>query len=904
MAEASWTTTIGACYDRGDTLLVLPSEVSAAGWRRVLAADPARCAVRSDRIVSWDVFKERAVPVKRDRQPASRVIRRAFAAAFLASPEASPMRVMLQPGFGVPAGLDRAVARLLPQIRLLLAQGRSLRAGLRSDLQLLSEAWAAFMDHHGLFEPEWERERRLDLSSVPWRPVIVGPELLEDFPEYEALLAESVELITLADTTGTVPAGRWDSLHDEIAAALDAVEAALARGVPMTRIAITLADPGPARPWLDREADRRGIPLHHAAGEPLSSSPGGRIPAAMRATLDEDFSVQSLERMLMDRSVPWRRESLNRRLIRFGYLTHCYHRKRWDQAFADLLAIFDQRDAGETEDAAVESVLKDLRLDVTEAEVLRDYWREIHRRLSMIAAARSVDRLHAAVRGFLQWMIHGPGHAGWAASEPVYETALTELDALLAVEQRGIPVPSPWSFFLTSLDERSYVPRSEGTAIPVYNYRVAAGLALELHCVIGLSQSATRVRSEPPVGLRQSELQGIGWLQRDRSRAFLRVYGHPSAAGLLSCSDSGPAGAQVPAAELTVPDTSARSACLSSWEPEERWWRDPDQPFPARVYTPQRRAAELALASVLTPVAVDGRRQALPEGALHALEDESSLTATGIDAFTDCPFSFLMRERLHLRSSRAGFDPDRARVVGSIAHRVLDRVLSWNADTEGRSARIRELVEEEFARPDARLLLPEAGRPQRAAYLARVVDLMLERGMISLERGGVSEMSASGRIGGVTVHGRMDRVAGMLDWHGEHGRTDGQPVELIDFKLHLRQYHAKGSVLGGSDGDPAESTTLQLPLYALLLREATGATVASARYVDLSSLEERELTRSRGGTDPRFETLLEQLPDYVRHVDEQVRGGVFVCRDDHGCDRCRIRSLCRSCFVTRRFGDA
>ncbi|MDA3949643.1 MAG: hypothetical protein PF508_10480 [Spirochaeta sp.] len=66
-------------FAAGDTCLVFPSEVTAAAWRKHLVAVSRRSAIRADRVISWDVFKEIAIPIKQRRRPASRLVRHAFA---------------------------------------------------------------------------------------------------------------------------------------------------------------------------------------------------------------------------------------------------------------------------------------------------------------------------------------------------------------------------------------------------------------------------------------------------------------------------------------------------------------------------------------------------------------------------------------------------------------------------------------------------------------------------------------------------------------------------------------------------------------------------------------------------------------------------------------------------------
>ena len=66
-----------------DTLFIFPSEVVAAFWRRQALTLTSRHAVRSDRFISWDTFKEEAFVHRREAVPANSIVRLCFAADLL-----------------------------------------------------------------------------------------------------------------------------------------------------------------------------------------------------------------------------------------------------------------------------------------------------------------------------------------------------------------------------------------------------------------------------------------------------------------------------------------------------------------------------------------------------------------------------------------------------------------------------------------------------------------------------------------------------------------------------------------------------------------------------------------------------------------------------------------------------
>ena len=68
--------------DESDHIFVFPSEVTARAWLEYLLESPKQSrfrAIREDRIISWDRFKEQLFPRKESRLPVNGLYRLVFA---------------------------------------------------------------------------------------------------------------------------------------------------------------------------------------------------------------------------------------------------------------------------------------------------------------------------------------------------------------------------------------------------------------------------------------------------------------------------------------------------------------------------------------------------------------------------------------------------------------------------------------------------------------------------------------------------------------------------------------------------------------------------------------------------------------------------------------------------------
>jgi RecB family exonuclease len=276
---------------------------------------------------------------------------------------------------------------------------------------------------------------------------------------------------------------------------------------------------------------------------------------------------------------------------------------------------------------------------------------------------------------------------------------------------------------------------------------------------------------------------------------------------------------------------------------------------------------------------------------------------TTVDRFGQCPFAFFLRESLNIRSRRWGYFPANPPLTGTILHRIMARAILLRPD-EDRSREVAEIVAREFDTPAGRLFLPRIGTEARNRYVAAVVRTLLDHPELGqpVQRAAgdiVTEHTLSHRLDSISLEGTADLIV-----PGEEGDA------VYDYKSRLRQEHGSGKVLPEGAGDLRESSTLQLPLYALMYHGETGRQVDRLVYVDLTSAEVKVIADRRGDKRTargweRLQGILDGLPDYVGRLEKMVSTGDLRCDEEPDCSACRVRSICRSCFVTRRYvGDS
>ena len=175
------------------SVFVFPSEAAAVHWRKEFLEITGKKAVRNDRFISWDSFKEQITLHDREERPLNSILRRLFAADMIRKNSGdSPVFLRLIPVefAGLASAFIDNVYRVLPELKRLIDIINAGKSGfeplLEADYRLLYAEYRLFMTTNGLFEPSWEFP---DLQKLNRKYHIICPELIEDFDEYSQLLS-------------------------------------------------------------------------------------------------------------------------------------------------------------------------------------------------------------------------------------------------------------------------------------------------------------------------------------------------------------------------------------------------------------------------------------------------------------------------------------------------------------------------------------------------------------------------------------------------------------------------------------------------------------------------------------------------------------------------------------------
>ncbi|MBT3273604.1 MAG: hypothetical protein HN368_10635 [Spirochaetales bacterium] len=884
-----------------DTLFIYPSEIAASFWsRKVLSGGGPLRALRPDRFISWDTYKEKTFDLTQEAVPANRLIKLLFTADLLRSnAEGEPfLKKLLIPGLSSSwRPFVRSISRALPALGALWLETELLAridTDLLADLQEIYRHYSEFLDSHGLYEPGWQVPSETDIES---HGVVFFPQVIQDYEDFGQFLAKT-GLIEFDGLVRGMRSGARSGVDDVPAQNLRAfpnakmeVESAcleilklLETGIPAADIAVSLTSSEGYTEELQDTAALYDIPLLSRLGKPLAEYPAVRLYYLLAEVLSGGFSVYKLKELFLNTAYPWKNPAVGRGLVRFGIENFGLQNHKDSKGFRDLW------------DAA-------LKKRGTPAQL--DYYRSFRRAAVKILQAATFSRLRQAVLQFNRQFLNTDSFTtAWLLP---FTAALDELPSLQ--EASGLvpdlKIESPYSLWLMSLAERVYVTPAKGAGVSVFEYRVAAGIYPDHHFILGVSQTASSVSRRKFSFLPVTEIAASDGFENNLTDAFLRLYEHSGENVHLSYSREGFDGPHL-APEYYVAKVEKSDLLIfegSPYRKERKYWLGLGS-LPEALHTVQRSGLSYASKAGLAAKGNDFTSAPISSADLREEiwlrqrreSGEFRISPTSLDVWSGCGFSYFLNYVLKLEETDFDTTYSSPRITGIILHRVLaaltqvlDRELAGRLQENFERAKI--ILEEEIDRVFAEwrdpVFIHPAWTDERrhiSEYLAGFLETESKvwdsARLIAVEE----SLEIPDFISGIVLHGRIDRIS---EFNGEQ--------IIVDYKKRLK------SKKSGMVSPENELRSFQVPCYLLLTEDVHGA-ADQALYYDVT---EQKYHQVFGGNKPWFdpterEDLLSQTRNAVKSMGDTIQAGSFITPKPRGsCDGCAFRGVCREKYVIR-----
>ncbi|OHE68112.1 MAG: hypothetical protein A2Z99_15335 [Treponema sp. GWB1_62_6] len=936
---------------------VFPSAVASGFWSErsaelmlaesLASRSGSTGAVDLERFVAWDDFKAATLAADRDdRKPSNGAIRSLFSASLLAENAASAasgsalLKELIVPEHsGSYSSFVPSIARLLPALDGLFRrapQSGSLGADpYFSDLAYIRDRYGAFLQANRLFEAAWDR-MAFRPNAASW--ILFFPELAEDWDQYEAELT-SVPGVRIFNIPSLAPSDdppppsvvatngkalRFRTGRDELRNLAASIRSLIdSDAVRPSDIAVSIPRIDDYSERLAQEFRLRDIPLDLRAGKPLAEHSVGRLLQAMAECASSRWSFRSIKDLLLDAAFPWKDERTIRNLIDFGLRYRCVSGYAQDGEDVDVwIRSFDRFRERET------------GIDLPLGSI-RAFYLRLKRNVSGILHASDFEDLRRKLVQFeSDFLIEEEMDE---SIDRVFSRVVAELASLAETQEAivGLTIRDPFALFMTHLRGIEYVFQQEMPGVRVYNYRVAAGIVPAAHFVLNLTQDSATVRAESVPFLREDRKRLALAQERDLSAAFIQAYSLSGRAVVFHSADRGFSGPSIPHAGLSRPGIVQETAFASARVDENPWELDRAAAL-GRDNAPRSGAARPVGPSSVQRAAraksrelegcsppLDMRRD--PAAAADLLEmirnrltrasEGARISPTDLNEFAACPYSWFLRRGLGIREKDTEIATVDQRELGSLYHRVLERLFIWIRETDGRFRAERLVVYKEALARETDAALAEAavneGAFQESVYgmlrgrlfasLAAYLDADSTRLDSAAITGAELPLRRPYDECGLALSGVADLVA---------LKNDGT-YALVDFKTGLMPRAA--DLVCDDEGAIGD---YQLASYIRMIEASDPGTsgsapprVSEARFYSIDYREFRQLLadhperRSRTGIPvdrEEYDASLAAVDDAVQAVAGALGGAHYPVPAPgrrNVCFACRVSTVCRLPFA-------
>ena len=495
---------------------VFPTDVAVKGWADWIVKNSDITGVKAvemKRFIAWDDFKGAHISSENDELSSIPSLMRKIFAAHIIEKNAERVKngepplftALITPKYALSASsFADWIAKLLPSLQLWrdyhesegyknLAKAKQIDANDSEDkdYEMLYEEYSSFLAENKRFEPAWEKPPfKADEGQ---RFCIVYPEILQDWTQYKELLenASEIDLLRVSDHTQKI---EYESTHYETSVqelrdvALMLKEKADS-GLKWTDMTVSVPDMDNYACEIKRVFSLYNIPFTLRYSKTLTSYLAGNLFEQIQNCVNENYSFDSLRKLLLNDAIPWKEQHKINALISFGQKNNCVCSygdvDMWQKAFENPV-----RERGVEK---AEAIRKNSYIEY--------FYKDLKKSLQSLVYARNFAEILKQYKSFRRHFIDVDGFDTLPTSDKIISRCVKELYKLddlstefhINEENSSIRLPNCYSFFVKHLSVTEYLEQLTENAVQVYPYRTSAAAPYKLHVVVGSTQDALSV---------------------------------------------------------------------------------------------------------------------------------------------------------------------------------------------------------------------------------------------------------------------------------------------------------------------------------------------------------------------------------------------------------------------------
>lgn len=887
-----------------ETIFVFPLQVQAREWFIESLNITEKKAFSESMIISWASFKEKFFENDINKKPISQIIRKIFIEYILkknadAARTGNPIfkKIILQKYAQNSANFSSWLVDILPQLDNLDRKLNSKSYFLPEiiDYLVLKKHYEDFLQRHLLYEPSWIH-KNLTLKNENIK--IIFPELIEDFYEVSETISQSknIELISLQNffDEKKISAIEFENSRVEIEFCISNIEKLLLNGVQANDIAITVCNLDELKPYLNREANLRGIPIEFRAGSQLGKTQIGVFFKQLLNITKTQYSFESLNSFFLNSHLPWKHKPLIYQLLQFGIEHNCvvswqdgYTWKNcWEEAFQ----------------------LNENKKPVEQIN-LENFFFEFKTRVDAIINSKTFQDVKRNYIIFREKFLDLEKLS--KADDLILARCVEKLKDLILIEQdfeKELP-NNRFSFFVTILDHSNYVFQNTGTSVSVFPIMVMAVSPFKYNFVLNANQKDFKVSFSSLSFLRNDVRKTLQLNDLDADSFFLKCYNE--------CSNSIISFSKKTFSDYTICHNGLQKRSLTgneieilktnSYITEEKYFYDKNTEYNFNVYKLQKLGAKNFIENLHNKKNFSFLKKAFPKETHNLLHthiknrnyidsEKFKISQSQLKVFTECPTKYFFNNVLrvyknNMPSLLLPID------IGNLSHNILKKLFTKikeydsGLNTENLSDYIKlaeEIIYSEVNKNikinKAFITLLQEKNFDEIVYLLKYVLKNFNKFSIP-----VIEKTFIQSTGDYFLDGTVDCA-----FYDERKKT----FALIDFKTNVTPKKGEARVTH----DNESLSDFQIAMYVLLLEKSFSDTkVTNALFWSLNKKQATEIIKEGNLKDSRemfelsIKNLLHQLEVFcskmVAYNFTKDKSISFI-----QCVTCDYKNICRTTF--------
>jgi len=506
---------------------VFSTDVALKSWIEWCVKHPERTGVKAvaiDRFIAWDKFKEHyVITEQKGKQAIPSILRKVFVYdliaqnAALVSQNKEPLfKSIINPLYASQSySFVDWISSNLPSLKNWYDRFTSYcqRTGAVPDDEdqdyiTLYEKYSKFLGAN-MFEPAWETPSFEEESK---RFILFYPEQLEDFEDYKEIL-QSVNCITaymLSDEKNHPEVIKYSDSRKELRRTVLKIRNLINTSngdIKYNDVALIVPNIAFIKPYIQRELEKYCIPYVIRTGDNIISNTAASIFNDFTECIDSNFSYDSVRSLLLNDYIPWKEKDLNLSLIKEGQRLHIVCNKG--------------------DDAINDEWIRTLKL-LPQCERELRFYKKLKGSIKAIYNAKTFAEIKISWFTFKNDFLTDDEFSENANN--ILGQCISELESLISIEDDFIKplnlvVSSPYRFYLSVLQKKSYRPQEEITGLNVFDYKLTACSAYKYNFIINASQKNLTVPYRPLSFINNKKRAALGIHDSDNaSAAFIELY--------------------------------------------------------------------------------------------------------------------------------------------------------------------------------------------------------------------------------------------------------------------------------------------------------------------------------------------------------------------------------------------